>query len=211
MKKIKRPQINIQTDRSATMMVFAGIAAVVLAISIVGTKIVFQDAMFERKVLVRKKAASEQLEKNIKSVDGLRDNLKRLNETPETSNKQILNVLPSAFDFPQTSATIEGIANKNGIEIQSISVAGGEGTVVSSGIMTSDSNEVESMLIGIGANGSYPNVRQFLVDLTNSRRAFGVEVMDVNGNGAQLSTTINVRAYYKPIVSTDIKKEVIKE
>jgi Tfp pilus assembly protein PilO len=211
MKKMKRPQINIQTDRSTTMMVFAGVAAVILAISIVGTKIVFQDAMFERKVLVRKKAASEQLVKNIKSVDGLRDNLKDLNKTPETSNKQILNVLPSTFDFPQTSATIEGLANKNGIEVESISMVGDEDTVVSSGVMTSDSNEVQSMVIGISAKGSYPNIRQFLTDLTNSRRAFGIEVADISGRGAQLSTTINVRAYYKPIVSTDIKKEVIKE
>ena len=54
MKKLNISKINVETDRSSTMMVFAGLASVALAASIVISRIFFSNLSFDRKVFIAK-------------------------------------------------------------------------------------------------------------------------------------------------------------
>ena len=129
--------------------------------------------------------------------------MKILEKTKVTS-KTVLNVLPSDFDFPQTSSTLETMAIRDGLIMRDISLASDQGSADAS---ATDSSEVLYYDTYLTVSGTYENLRNFINDLSKSRRTFGLQSLEIRGGDSELVVSLVVRAYYKPAVSVDIQTE----
>ena len=214
----KRTQIN---KANTTMVAVVAIAAFVFVFSIVASRALIIRMSYQNRIIAAKEKARDQLIANINTVDDLVVSYKAFVETPDNviggsptgksdkdgnNSKVVLDALPSKYDFPGLTTSIEKILKNNGSSINSISGTDDE-VAQSSG---DDSSKPVAMSFKLSASGTYDSTQKLLSLLQRSIRPIHVKQLDLSGNDKGIEVTITADSYFQPEKTLTIQKKVIK-
>lgn len=209
---------------NAQMVVVVAVAAFVSIFCLVAAKAAFSSNVYQHKIYSQKAKANKQLDANLKSWDSLAASYKSFDSAPTnviegtlegtgdndgSNSKIILDALPSTYDFPALTASVEKILSSRGVGVGSIS--GTDDQLNQQGNTSSPSPQSVPMPFSFTSAGiSYDAVTKLIDGLQKSIRPIQVDSLDVTGGGSNITVTVNAHSYYQPGKSVNISQEVVK-
>lgn len=218
----KRAQI-----ASANRMMFLWIAgvSVVFGFASVGAIFLSQMLFFNERVLTEKSKTVSTINANIKLIDDLEANIKKLDanqaliDVKANADDQpiqvILDALPSEANSNAFGASLQNklLAGVNGLTLNSLQVdpvvgiesLGGSGLVLDG--KSSTNNEIS---FTFSVSGDENALKQVLHNLEISIRTIDVISVKIDSQGTSQSMTVKGRAFYEPEMTVELKEKVIK-
>ncbi|MCA9329206.1 hypothetical protein KDA11_01040 [Candidatus Saccharibacteria bacterium] len=224
MSNIKLTSKKIQIDKAqATIVAVVGCAVFVTVFSLVSVKSLWTQRSYQAKVISKKQEAHDQLEQNVNAVKDLVKSYtlfvdaptNMLNGNPKGSGDKdgdnarlILDALPSKYDFPALTTSLEKIISEKHLKIESIT--GTDDEVAQSKASSSDAPKPIDMPFQIKVSGSYSNLQELFAVFEHSIRPFHAQKIQLKGGVEDMDLTIDAKSYYLPEKTLDIKKVDVK-
>lgn len=220
---------NVSTKRilidkaNARIVVYVSVAAFLLVFSLVATKTLVSQAAYQNRVISKKKAAVAQLKTDISATDALKTSYHAFTNTTQNvlggnpggsgakdgnNAKIVLDALPSGYDFPGLTTSLETLLNQQNVKINSIT--GTDDEVAQSGNQSSVNPQPVPIPFTVTVEGDYDGVQNVIKAFENSIRPIQLQQMQVSGNKDKLTLNVTAQTYYQPAKSMSIKKEVVK-
>lgn len=208
---------------NARIVAYVSVAAFILVFSLVATKTLIGQAAYQNKVISVKRKAVNQLKSDIAATDQLKAAYDAFNSTPQNvlggnpdgigqqdgnNAKIVLDALPSSYDFPGLTTSLETILGEQKVKITSI--AGTDDEVAQSSNQTSSSPQPVPIPFTTLTSGSYDDAQHVVDAYQRSIRPIQITSLDLSGSGGSLSLTISAQTYYQPAKSLNISKQVVK-
>lgn len=219
---IKHLQINKANTR---ILIIIAVTSIVTAFSLMSTKALFQQSMYQRKVLGERNKAVKLLEANVESAKKLKAQYDVFEEgdpniiggqggenagagLSDGDNAQIaLDALPSQYDFPALISSIEKIVNEKHLTIQGISgIDAGD----QSGEVSSAQPQSQSMAFSLNTQSDYQAVLTLLKEFERSIRPFDITAFSITGSASSITSNIQGNTYFQPSVSLKPEEKVIR-
>lgn len=211
---------------NSTMVIATGVAAFIFVFSAVASKSLFSQASYQNKVIAQKKSALSTLKSDINAVDSLKESYKSFVGTPRNvlggsptgggdqdgdNAKIVLDALPSKYDFPALTTSLEKLITGQGLLIQGISGTDDEVTQAAK----QAGNAVPAPIavpFQVRVSGSYDSIKGLLSVFERSIRPIQVTKVEVNSaaQGGNMSAIIDAQTFYQPEKSLKIRSEVVK-
>lgn len=214
--------LQLSQAQTATIVAAAiGIFVVVFTI-FVGKTLVSQHS-YQSKVINEKQTALNQLTSNEKAAEGLVKSYKQFESqpvnaiggTPSGTGPQdgdnatlILEALPTKYDFPALTSSLEKIITGQNMTIQSI--AGQDEQTEQQNNTTSSDPQPVDMPFSVGAEGSYQQVQSLVGVFEHSIRPFQIQTIELKGDQGDMTVNITAQTFYQPAKNFNIKKETVK-
>jgi hypothetical protein len=217
---IKRILIN---KANTSIVIYVSVAAFITVFSLVATKTLISQAAYQNKVISTKRTAVHQLKDDIAATDTLKTAYDAFNGTAQNiiggnpdgqgaqdgkNAKIILDALPSSYDFPGLTTSLEALLNGQHVKITSIS--GTDDEVAQSGNQSSASPQPIAIPFTTVSEGSYADAQNVISAYEKSIRPMQLLGIDLAGNKGKLTLTVNAQTYYQPAKSLNIKKQVVQ-
>lgn len=216
----KRLQIN---KANARIVVYVSVAAFILVFSLVATKTLIGQAAYQNRVINAKKAAVNQLKTDIAATGQLKTAYKAFTGTTQNvlggnplgsgpqdgdNAKIVLDALPSTYDFPGLTTSLETLLGQQNVKINTIN--GTDDEVAQSVNQSSVSPKPVAIPFTVSVEGDYPSVQNVIKAFENSIRPIQLQTVSLSGSKDKLTLTMTAQTYYQPAKSLNIKKEVVK-
>jgi len=187
-------------------------------------KAAYSQNRYQARVTGAKEKAHNQLVANIKAFDSLQSAYKGFDgasnnvigglkdgtgDNDGPNSKIILDALPSSYDFPALTSSIEKILNDHGLKVTSIS---GTDDQLNQQSNTSSPNP-QPVIMPFAftiSNANYTSVGQLISVLEHSVRPIQIDSLTVSGGASSMTITVNAHTYYQPAKDVNITKKVIK-
>lgn len=213
----KRLQIN---KANTTMVGAIAISSFLLIFSLVACKALLSQRSYQIRVIAEKTKAKKQLGSNIQAVDSLESQYKSFVETPENviagsstgtgerdgdNARIILDALPSQYDFPALTSSVEKILTGGGFKVESIT-----GTDDEVNQQNASSEKPIEIPLEITVTGNYSQAQTFVSILERSIRPMKFNKLSFSGGNNDLQVTSGIVTYYQPTKTFDIKTKEVK-
>lgn len=226
MKPKKEPQLKIYTlinQANNAAFIAVAIGAFVVAFSLVASKTLFSQVSYQQKVISEKKKTLKQLKDNIVARDELVKSYDVFIDAPRnviggdsggTSDRDgdnakiVLDALPSKYDFPALTASLEKLALAQGLTIENIT--GTDDEVAQQEQQTSVNPEVVPITFQFVVRGGYSQVQALIESFDKSIRPIQVQKIAVTGGSGGITATIDAQTFYQPEKRLEIIKKVIQ-
>jgi hypothetical protein len=158
--------------------------------------------------------AAEQLENSYQAFVTTDTNViggdaKGSGERDGNNAKIILDALPSTYDFPALTTSLEKLVKgTNGLKITSIT--GTDDEVAQSTKTSSATPQASPMPFTLVVDGNYQSVQDLIGRFEHSIRPFQIQSMTVAGKQSDLTLTLVAQTYYQPSKSLNITTKVVK-
>lgn len=210
----KRQQIG-----RANKMMFVWIAgvSVIVGISIVLTIFLVQKIWYGEKVIAAKEQTVSQLDKNLKNVDSLKDEIRVLNTNENlNASKQsesdsalqpILDALPADANPTALASSLQTklLTGVSGVVVETLNVEAVSADEGGEGVSTIDF----SFSVSTDAK-NYAALKEVLERLEKSIRPINITTLSVAGQGNRLLLTASGESYYKPAKKVQLNDKVVK-
>lgn len=208
---------------NATIVMAVAISAFVVVFCLVASKALYSQMRYQSKVSSKKEQALKTLKDNLQASDQLITSYEAFaNETTNVlgGNPQgnadkdgdnpriVLDALPSQYDFPALTTSIEKLLNDNGFSIESITGSDEETTQASQD--ESANPEPVEMPFSVEVTTSDSRGKELIGLFERSIRPMHVDKLTLESQNGQLKLTINAKTYYQPGKSLNVKTEVVK-
>jgi len=216
----KRVQI---TKSQGIIVATTAIAAFLLVFTAIASKSLIGQIMYQNRVISAKKTAVNQLKTNIQTSDSLVSSYKAFVSTSQNvlggnpqgtgqrdgdNAKIILDALPSKYDFPALTTSLEKIISAQNLQIQSIS--GNDDEVLQGASSSSPNPSPVPMPFQVAVSGDYQSIKNLVNTFGASIRPFQIQTMQIAGGQANMTLTITAQTYYQPAKNFDMTKKVVK-
>lgn len=213
----------VQIDKANIYIVGAvAIATFIVIFSAVATKALWSRQSYQAKVIEHREKARDQLKANIAAASELTESYKRFvtttpnaiggnpsgNAERDGDNAKItLDALPSLYDFPGLTSSVEKLAVAEGLKIEAIEGVDDEANQAQ---LAAGSAMVE-MPFKVTVNGQYPNAGNLLLQFEKSIRPFKItKLIFAGAENNTVDLSIEAKSFYQPARSLEVKKEVVK-
>jgi hypothetical protein len=209
---------------NSSLVVIAGLAAFLTVFSLVASKTLFSQLTYQNRVLTEKHATVARLRSNLTAANELEVSYKAFvstttnviggdskgnGERDGNNAKIILDALPSNYDFPALTTSLEKlITGVNGVKVSGIT--GTDDEVAQSANDTSEAPQATAMPFTIAVTGSYPAIQELIGRFEHSIRPFQIQSMTLSGNQSNLTLTLIAQTFYQPAKSLNIGTKVVK-
>lgn len=208
---------------NARIVLFVSIAAFIVVFSLVATKTLASQAAYQNKVISTKRAAVNQLKSNVDSVNQLKTAYDAFTSTsqnvlngdpngtgPEDGNNAqiVLDALPSSYDFPGLTTSLETLLGDQNVKIDSIS--GTDDEVAHSANTSSSAPQPVPIPFQVSVEGDYNGVQRVVSAFGRSIRPMQLQTLDISGSNNNLVLSVTAQTYYQPAKSLKINKEVVQ-
>jgi len=216
----KRMQID---KANARIVVYVSVAAFILVFSLVATKMLVSQATYQNRVIGKKRAAVNQLKTDISATSQLKVAYQGFVDTSQNviggnpkgagaqdgdNTKIVLDALPSGYDFPGLTTSLETLLGSQNVKINSI--AGTDDEVAQSSNQSSVNPQPVPIPFSITVQGDYTGIQNVLGAFEKSIRPIQVQTLNITGSQGKLTLNVTAQTYYQPAKSLNIKKEVVK-
>lgn len=216
----KRVQI---TRSQSTIVIATAIAAFCLIFMLVASKSLVSQIMYQNRVIAAKKAAVKQLKANVAATTSLENSYKAFVSTSQNvlggnpqgtaandgdNAKIILDALPSKYDFPALTTSLEKVATAQGVTIQSIS--GSDDEVQQSTNDSSPNPSPIEMPFEMSVTGNYANIKNLVNSFGLSIRPFQIQTMQISGGQDSMTLQLTAKTYFQPAKNFNMTKKVVK-
>jgi len=211
-------------DKANTrIVIYVSVAAFILVLSLVATKTLISQAAYQNRVISAKHKAVDTLKKDIDTTDQLKTSYQAFTGTaqnvlggnpggdgPSDGNnaKIVLDALPSQYDFPGLTTSLEWLLTQQQVAISNIS--GTDDEVAQSANSSSSSPQPNTIPFSVSVTGDYQHIQSVVDAFSRSVRPMQIKTMDIGGGKDSLTLSITAQTYYQPAKSLNIGTKVVK-
>jgi len=208
---------------NSSMVVATTVAAFVLVFTLVAGKSLLSQMSYQNRVIDAKKTAHKHLTDDLDARITLEDSYNSfVAEDPNVlggaakntgvkdgdNAKIVLDALPSRYDFPALTTSLEKLINDQNLKIMSISGTDEEATQAANA--TSPNPQPIAMPFQIQVNGSYQSVQNLVDVMQRSIRPFQIQTLELSGDQSNMIARIAAQTYYQPEKNLNITTKVVK-
>lgn len=225
MSNLKLSSKRIQINKANVRVVAVVAAAVFITVfSLVAVKALWSQRGYQARVIEARTEARDQLEKNIAEAESLTQSYQGWvseqqnviggsstgsGERDGDNARIVLDALPSKYDFPALTTSIEKLVSSQNLSIES--VTGTDDEVNQAANADNPQPTPVEMPITFTVKGGYDNVKNLVNVLEKSIRPFHANSIKLQaGTTGDVSLTFEGKSYFQPEKSLQLKSEVVK-
>lgn len=208
---------------NSTIVVSTAVATFLVIFCAVASKTLISQATYQNRVISAKKKALSTLQSDLNARNSLVSSYKSFVSTPQNvlngnpdgtgdkdgdNAKIVLDALPSKYDFPALTSSLEKLIQARGLTVKNIS--GVDQEITEAANQTSPNPQPVAMPFEVQVVGSYESVKGLLSDFDHSIRPFQIQKVELSGDEGAMSATIDGQTFYQPEKGLNIKTEVVK-
>lgn len=205
----------------ATVVIAVAVSAFLSMFSLVASKALLDQRAYQSKVIGAKKEALVTLEGNLVAADqlsvsyqefiGASTNVLGGNPTGDADRdgdnaRIILDALPSKYDFPALTTSLDKLLRDSGFPPSSISGTDNE-AMYSTDISSSG---VVEMPFSVEVSSGSEKGKSLLRLFERSIRPVNIHMLDIEGNDNKLEFNISAVTYFQPEKQVNVRTEVIR-
>lgn len=208
---------------NATILIAVAISTFVVVFSLVASRALYSQMRYQSKVSSQKEQALRTLQDNIQTADELTNSYRAFAE--ETTNilggnpegdadrdgdnpRIVLDALPSVYDFPATTTSIEKLLQDNGFAISSIT--GSDDEIAQSAAEDSDNPAPIEIPFSVEVATSDQRGKTLLQLFERSIRPMQISKLLLESQSGDLKLTITSKTYFQPAKSLNVKSEIVR-
>jgi Tfp pilus assembly protein PilO len=210
----KRLQIN---KANARIVVTIALAAVLTTFSLVASRALLSQRSYQARVIAEKKIAADQLKKNREAVESLKNSYTQFVSTTANiiggdpkgtgdrdgdSAKIILDALPSKYDFPALTSSLEKLLVERNFKFEGI--VGFDDELVQTKQTSSPSPVPIEIPFQLSVTSDFNSLSTLIQAMEKSIRPFHIVSISFSGNDQATKMDLSARTYYQPAKSLDI-------
>jgi hypothetical protein len=229
----------IQIDKATSNMVIAAsIAAFILIFTIISSHTLLKVLSYQNRVINAKSADVTTLNNDLTASHQLINSYQKfvspttnLLGSPSTGSGQnngdnakiVLDALPSVYDYPALTTSIQNMLTNQGVTINSITGTDQQASVTPSTSTSSaaaapatpstTSTNVGSavgMPFSFSIEGPYANLQNVIKTFERSIRPFQIQTLDFSGDQSNITLTVSAQSFYQPATGFNVTTETLK-
>lgn len=220
MNSVKRALV----DRTnSTVVILVSVATFLAIFSLIATKVLMNQAAYQSRVIKEKRIAVNQLKSDVKAIEKLQKSYDLFVGTPENviggkpigngpqdgdNAKIILDALPSNYDFPALTTSLDVLLSSQQVKI--LSITGTDDEVTQSANQSSGTPQAVPMPFQASFSGDYEKVQNMLIAAERSIRPIQLTTLDLTGKQDNLTVVLSAQTYYQPAKQFNIQMKVVK-
>lgn len=208
---------------NARIVAATTVAAFVLVFALVAGNSLVGQLNYQNRVIGAKKDALKQLEADLAARDSLEasyksfvgDNPNVLGGNPDGDGekdgdnaKLVLDALPSQYDFPALTTSLEKIITSQNLNI--LGISGTDHEIEEGGAQSSPEPKPAVMPFKIQVSGAYESIQSLIDVFYRSIRPFQIQTVELTGNESSMTATISAQTFYQPEKNMEIRQEVVR-
>lgn len=218
--QISLKQLSIDKDNSA-IVIAVGLAAFVIVFSLVASQALLQQSRYQAKVIGKKKSALKQLRINAEEVEKLKSayfvfaekdqnilggNAAGSGERDGENPRIILDALPSKYDFPALTTSLEKVFKPYGLQ----GITGTDDEINQTGAEATPTPQPVEIPFTVAVKSNAQSTKEILQLLEKSIRPIQVQRLSLIGSSDQLEVNIEAKTYFQPQKKFDVRTEIVK-
>lgn len=224
MAKIPLSTKHMQISKAnSTITLTVAIASFLTVASLVGTRALLGQRSYQARVIKEKEVAAKTLKNNVAAVDALVSSYEQFVTSSETNMlgglplgtgpkdgdnaKLTLDALPSKYDFPALTTSLEAAISKNNFKIEQISGIDDE---VAQASRDTNVPEVIEMPFEFSIKGTYDPMYTLIGLLENSIRPFHVQALLFTAGEQQVQLDMEAKTFYQSEKNLNITKKEVR-
>lgn len=207
----------------ANLLIVIGVAVFISVFSIVASKTLFDQMLYQNKVISKKEKALDTAKANLQSVNDLANSYQEfanattniLGGNPQgdadrdgDNPRIILDALPSKYDFPALATSLEKVLKDNNITIASIS--GNDDEVAQSGVTSTDQPSPIEIPFKVSVSVDSTRGKDLMRLFERSIRPIQIQKATISQNSGALNIDIEATTYYQPEKVLNLREEPVK-
>jgi hypothetical protein len=236
MAKISMKHLQIDKSNSRMVLVVA-LASFFTIFFLLSSKTLYHQMGYQNRVataqqtalnqLTSDEAASKQLESSYTKFVNTTQNIIGGSVTGDAGNsgyngKIVLDALPSTYDYPALTSSIEYLLSNAGVNIDNIGGTDEQADVASNGTLSASPDAptpttgtavpgtAVAMPFTFSVDGPYANIQNLLTIFQTSIRPFQFQSIDLTGSQNDLTLTATVQSFYQPAQKFNITTEAVE-
>lgn len=220
--RISLKQIGLDKTNSRIVLI-SSIGAFLTVFFLVASVTLVSQLLYQNRVIGVKRTAVQQLQENIRNSSNLMTSYKGFVSTPQNllggnptgtgpqdgnNAKLVLDALPSQYDFPGLTSSLEKLMTDQRVKIESIQ--GTDDEVAQSAGSGSGAPSVVPIPFTASVSGDYQSIQGVISAMDRSIRPFQIQTMELSGDQGNLTLTVTAQTFYQPSTSVTITKKVVK-
>jgi hypothetical protein len=219
--QISLKRIGVDKANSRIVTVTA-VSSFLVVFFLVASYMLFSQMMYQNRVITVKKNAVKQLNDDVKARDSLVVSYDAFESAPQnliggnpagsgandgSNAKIILDALPSTYDFPALTASLEKLLLSQGVKINDIS--GTDDEVTQSQDTSTGAPKEVAIPFEFTVSGSYDSLQGVIGVLERSIRPFQIATTEMKADQDALKLTVTGNTYYQPANGLKIITKVV--
>ncbi|HSW99815.1 MAG TPA: hypothetical protein VLH38_02140 [Patescibacteria group bacterium] len=211
------------TKANGNIVIATTVAAFILVFALFASKSLVSQMSYQNRVISTKKIALAQLKTDLSARDSLQSSYNSFvaqnpnvlggdaNGTADNDGDNaslILDSLPSYYDFPALTTSLEKIIGGQNLSIRGITGTDQEATQGSN--QSSPTPLAVAMPFQVEVNGAYQSVQSLTDVFLRSIRPFQIQTIELSGDEASMNATFTAQTFYQPGKTLNIKQEVVR-
>jgi flagellar motor switch/type III secretory pathway protein FliN len=207
----------------ATILIAISITTFIVMFSLVASKALYSQMRYQSKVSSKKETALDTLKSNLQTSDQLitayeafaNETTNALGGNPKGDGpndgdnpRLVLDALPSKYDFPALTTSIEKLLNDKGFSLTSIT--GNDDEVAQASQNSSADPQPIEIPFSVEVTTSDGRVKQLMQLFEKSIRPIQVHQLALQSQNGQLKATITAKTFYQPEKNLNVKSEAVK-
>lgn len=220
--QVSLKRLGVDKTNSRIVAITAG-SAFLVVFFVVASQSLFTQLTYQNRVIGVKKKAVTQLEANIKARDSLVESYKAFVGTPQnllggvpegngpkdgTNAQIVLDALPSKYDFPGLTSSLEKLLVAQKVKIENI--GGTDEEVVQTEQQAGGTGSPVEIPFELTVMGNYESIQGVINTLGLSIRPVQILTTQVTGDQEELTLTLTAKTFYQPDKALNIKTKVVK-
>jgi hypothetical protein len=217
----KRSLIN---KANSTMVIATTVAAFALVFGLVAGKTLGSQLSYQNRVIGAKKTAYSRLKGDLAARTTLKNSYDAfIAQNPNViggdrsgtgskdgdNAKIVLDALPSKYDFPALTTSLEKLITDQNLKI--VGITGTDDEAAQSANATSPDPQPIAMPFQVQVNGSYQSAQNLVDVLLLSTRPFQIQTLELSGaDKGNMITRISAQTFYQPQKDLKITSKVVK-
>ncbi|HEX5797503.1 MAG TPA: hypothetical protein VFX86_03885 [Candidatus Saccharimonadales bacterium] len=208
---------------NTTIFIAVAITAFIVVFSLVASKALYSQLRYQNKVSSQKEHALETLKNNLRTADELTLAYRAFAEQPVNvlggnpggdadrdgdNPRIILDSLPSKYDFPALTTSVEKLLKDNGFSISSFT--GNDEEVSQSEVEVAEDPQPIEIPFEVEVNTSDQRGKILMQLFEKSIRPIQVNKLVIESQNDQLRVTITAKTYFQPEKSLNVKRELVR-
>lgn len=207
----------------ATVVIAVAVAAFLVVFSIVASKALLDQRAYQSEVISKKEKALQTLKDNLAAADQLEKSYSEFNQSPTNviggnpkgdgsrdgeNARIVLDALPSKYDFPGLTTSIDKLFRENGFAVTSID--GTDDEVTQAAAASSESPQPIEIPFSVVISSATDKGKNLLELFERSIRPMHIKKLSITGDDSSLEFSVDVTTYFQPEKNLDVKTELVK-
>ncbi len=219
--KISAKRLAIDKANS-TVLIAVGISCFIVVLCVVAGKSLIDQMRYQSKVIDRKEKtlvlskknekAAEQLKTSYQEFASARENVLGGNSSGTADRdgdnaRIVLDALPSKYDFPALTTSLEKLLTGSGFKLDSIT--GTDDEVAQSATESGENSIAVEIPFTVGITTSTTNTKQLLSLFERSIRPMQISKLSLKGESSGVKVSIDGKTYFQPQKKFNVKVEKV--